>query len=595
MSITPIINSESAKKLKHISPFTIFVNDKGLKVIHVESEKLRHFIWNDISQQTLIKLSHLYDDDDNNPLTANQKLEIDRSAIFNIEYAIQQWLPWAQNSGFSESEIFRSVTSEFEPIVKEISNFFNALDDINDELMELYLTVFNNGHINFLGLMFALYKKENEIICVKHDNVVYAGIIKTVRLIPESMFFPKHINIELEVNCHNGKKLKPVRVSFPIIEFQGEESLSELGIIQLNSDVELYLTERGKKYFTLVSTPSYVQYTGNIIRKNWWSTKAFRSTGRAMVDINAMKKIDPNYSNYFGSSNSDDDERTKIIAESCSMEQLSTEQLLCMSPYVYGFSFSAKTWGEMKVDDVSDICFRDDAYNMLVLPQNIKDMLFSLVEINATSVGRDFIDGKGGGCIFLLAGSPGVGKTLTAEICSEVLRRPLYMVGVGELGTNVESLEENLRNILDIAISWNAVLLLDEADIFMEARDDFNIERNAMVGVFLRMLEYFQGTLFLTTNRAKSIDQAFYSRISLAIKYNDLGNEERKHIWTNVLSLYGLTNLDVDKLSIHDINGRQIKNVTRIVVALTSKSNEVPTTAHFEDVIQHVTQFNMLD
>ena len=41
------------------------------------------------------------------------------------------------------------------------------------------------------------------------------------------------------------------------------------------------------------------------------------------------------------------------------------------------------------------------------------------------------------------------------------------MVSVGELGTDVASLEENLRNILHISASWNAVLLIDEVDIFI--------------------------------------------------------------------------------------------------------------------------------
>jgi len=59
------------------------------------------------------------------------------------------------------------------------------------------------------------------------------------------------------------------------------------------------------------------------------------------------------------------------------------------------------------------------------------------------------------------------------------------------------------------------VLLLDEADIFMEQRSESDIKRNAMVGIFIRLLEYYQGILFLTTNRSGGLDQAFASRISV--------------------------------------------------------------------------------
>lgn len=50
---------------------------------------------------------------------------------------------------------------------------------------------------------------------------------------------------------------------------------------------------------------------------------------------------------------------------------------------------------------------------------------------------------------------------------------------------------------MDIAHSWGAVLLLDEADVFLEKRQHQDVHRNALVSIFLRLLEYFQGILFL--------------------------------------------------------------------------------------------------
>lgn len=67
----------------------------------------------------------------------------------------------------------------------------------------------------------------------------------------------------------------------------------------------------------------------------------------------------------------------------------------------------------------------------------------------------------------MLHGPPGTGKTLTAEGIAELLKRPLYMVSTGELGTRSDQLEIELNKILDVAHSWGAVLLLDEADVFL--------------------------------------------------------------------------------------------------------------------------------
>lgn len=77
------------------------------------------------------------------------------------------------------------------------------------------------------------------------------------------------------------------------------------------------------------------------------------------------------------------------------------------------------------------------------------------------------------------------------------------MASAGELGTDSRLLEGELQKILDICHAWGAILLLDEADVFLEKRNMHDIHRNALVSIFLRQLEYFQGILFLTTNRVE--------------------------------------------------------------------------------------------
>lgn len=54
--------------------------------------------------------------------------------------------------------------------------------------------------------------------------------------------------------------------------------------------------------------------------------------------------------------------------------------------------------------------------------------------------------------------------------------------------------------------------------------------------VWLRMLEYFEGILFLTTNRQDQFDEAFQSRIHLTIKLPELGHKERQGIWRALVS-----------------------------------------------------------
>jgi SpoVK/Ycf46/Vps4 family AAA+-type ATPase len=245
--------------------------------------------------------------------------------------------------------------------------------------------------------------------------------------------------------------------------------------------------------------------------------------------------------------------------------------------YVNGFSFVTKQWGKFAVANLNHINFRSEAYDQLVLDPEKKAMVRALVEDNSSGF-SDIISGKGGGCIFLLHGEPGTGKTLTAEAVSELLQRPLYSVSVGELGTDTASLEKNLRQILDVAQIWNAVILIDEADIFLEKRSTGDVMRNAMVGIFLRLLEYHQGVMFLTTNRVREFDTAFHSRISVAMRYNALTQAARESIWRNLLSAANVVGLDPAALATHDINGRQIKNTIRLAQSL-ARQEGVPVAA----------------
>lgn len=134
-----------------------------------------------------------------------------------------------------------------------------------------------------------------------------------------------------------------------------------------------------------------------------------------------------------------------------------------------------------------------------------------------------------------MLGPPGVGKTLTAESVAEEMRVPLFMMSAGDLGLDPRSVENKLQGILDMCTRWNAILLLDEADVFLEERSLHELERNKLVTIFLRVLEYYEGIMFLTTNRVQTFDAAFQSRIHISLEYKELDIKSRKSVWMNFL------------------------------------------------------------
>ncbi|KUJ11269.1 P-loop containing nucleoside triphosphate hydrolase protein [Mollisia scopiformis] len=285
------------------------------------------------------------------------------------------------------------------------------------------------------------------------------------------------------------------------------------------------------------------------------------------------------------------------------------EQLMICDHEVAGFSLAEKRWCWFDVDNIFEVEFNLTAFERLLLPQEQKDMIYSLVEVHTNSnlVFDDVIKGKGKGMVFLLHGVPGVGKTLTAESVADQTKRPLYTISSGELGVGTKAVEDNLKAALDLATTWNAIVLLDEADVFLEQRSMQDLDRNSLVSIFLRLMEYYEGILILTTNRIEAFDRAFKSRIHLAIKYHALSPAYRVNLWhafitstidadrtssDKLKNTYPwLTDTYLNEIGREDLNGRQIKNTVRTANALAVSAKVPLSPKHIETALKAMRMF----
>ena len=131
-------------------------------------------------------------------------------------------------------------------------------------------------------------------------------------------------------------------------------------------------------------------------------------------------------------------------------------------------------------------------------------------------------------------------------------------------------LENSLKEIGNLCQRWEALLLIDEADIFLESRNLSEITRNSIVGIFLKFLEYNKNTIFLTTNRLQTIDNAIKSRINLIVTYPQLNEKNRLDIWKKLLEDKNLIdkNNAVKELCKLELNGREISNILNLVMNL---------------------------
>lgn len=494
-------------------------------------------------------------------------------------------------------DIFSTEIREARECIKDGSITFEALGELYRHDTPVYSTEYLGGTPAVFYVVDSYYQEHRNITGVQKSFTWILEFVATMG---------SHVTVVSVTECLNawsGVRARP---------------LSHLAYVPLSRLEKSHLQERGESYTKYAAGGAkFLRYEGDSFFRHSrpsqqnnasLSGSAYNrlpSSGRVMIDVDrgallghhasqgldeptlAMIKLAERYRRWKNTSSKRGSSTDTLLLWETVPEEF---QLYCW-PALVGFSFSAKSWGHVLVSGLSHIEFNDKAFQELVLAEERKQLIRALVQYGNDHDIDDIVGGKQSGAIFLLHGPPGVGKTLTAEAVAELLRRPLYYVTMGELGLTPQEMEHRLSDVLDLCAEWNAITVLDEADVFLEQRSTSDLVRSSMVCVMLRLLEYHPGILFLTTNRVRSFDPAFESRVTVALRYESLDFEARIQIWENLLRRASLpisSEVILKKLGNHELNGRQIKGVVRLACAL-AKERSAP--ALTQDILDTTLQF----
>lgn len=248
-------------------------------------------------------------------------------------------------------------------------------------------------------------------------------------------------------------------------------------------------------------------------------------------------------------------------------------------PTVATFDMRRHVRLRLHVDQLERYVYTPSLGDKLVLPEDDRALVDILLENKSEFA--DIIAGKGGGAVVMCTGRPGLGKTLTAEIYAEVSARPLYTVQCSQLGTDPDALEDNLLKAFARAERWNAILLLDEADVYVAPRAN-DLTQNAIVGVFLRVLEYYKGVLFMTSNRPDLVDDAIASRCIARLTYAVPSVADQERIWAIQATQNDITlgPKEIHKIAVEhpELSGRDVKNLLKLAI-LVSRAQKKPINA----------------
>jgi hypothetical protein len=350
------------------------------------------------------------------------------------------------------------------------------------------------------------------LVYQKHDGHDQVYILKSAKI--EQATAGRVYKLECQYVDFDGTDFGYNKETINIKEFKGTKKIAKFEAYPLEffdgvEELRTRLTQRGAM-FEAYKEYRFVAYDGIALVKVQRGEQKMNVKSRIIIDAHSSSRYGnkpslelfetPEVAQDIASPSSpeDTDDDCVMLDENVGKKQepapvgmkpvpskdggvLTSEQRLVASATIRGYSLRDKKWGSFFIDSVQDITWNNDAFASLVAPQEQKDLILSFAESQAKSRDDfdDFIQGKGQGIIMLLAGPPGVGKTLTAESVAEAMKAPLYSIGAADLGSespgplfrsarrlqkrmlNEElgkpgQLENKLHDILEMCSKWNA-------------------------------------------------------------------------------------------------------------------------------------------
>ena len=349
-----------------------------------------------------------------------------------------------------------------------LARFFqDELDTIHSHWQE----ILDSGSVSFDSL--AVFLGEgSEVVTESADGFLQGGRVTDIEYIAMNARqggFLASWTITVQTVTSNGINFGPLSTKIQIADFSPKLiPIKELGIRPISADERRFLTERGKLYRNLAIGAHHKSYMGPILLPRDHRTKepsrTVRADGRIMVDIEHfhiqqtgnvptlnsrhLLMYERQHSRADQSSAFQDQNKGENMQRE-SDSALNDSDLWTTPPSIPAFSFRQHRFGICHIELMSDIVWRTEAWNQLVLPEVKKELIRALILqtrsqaevdrlerrrwketslMNTTSSTHgqisedaketdkelsnemDIVQGKGGGCTMLLHGKSGTGK-----------------------------------------------------------------------------------------------------------------------------------------------------------------------------------------
>ena len=517
-----------------------------------------------------------------------QEIGIENLKAFHINESEQQWHDKVEIQLINFNKTKLKKLKELIAQTKELKEKSKALDLINNHLEMIdnpcgKIKTVEMGAPAMIGyvVMSAGYR-----IYIKNPNnqKYYAYRVSGIYYHPPSYHDRRHVSLEIVYDQFGKRETKSI--GFYAEDLRGIDIIEAFDrkSIYIESDKFREKYDAEKSVFNEIHRNVGEQYILNGITTSDIPENTSRYSHRKFHSINHKAVIDifiEHYQNEYADSKTSSEQdkvdlglsfwkkQSKIynkIFDKNKYEKQNKHVEIPVSSDVIIFDLKRHMRLVCHTDFLTPYQYIEDLEDSLIIPKENKQLIKNLLNSNNEQF-HDIIRDKSGGLLVMLTGLPGVGKTLTAEVFAEIQKKPLYAVQSSQLGVEPVEIEKQLNLCFERSNRWNAVLLIDEADVYVHKRTT-DLKQNSVVGTFLRVLEYYPNILFMTSNRADIIDDAIISRCIIVMEYPQPSSDEQKQIW-NVLSKSLKCNITDDVITDiatkHDkLSGRDIKNILKL-------------------------------
>ncbi|KAF3009105.1 hypothetical protein E8E14_009766 [Neopestalotiopsis sp. 37M] len=413
-----------------------------------------------------------------------------------------------------------------------------------------------------------------------------------------------------------GTVLVPYRETFEISSFSRERPLEDMELIpdwfiRSVDPLNRKLIDRGWQYWNYRKTSFHREYRGDAWRQAPYNSRLvvivdYSTSSRCAQPDSAMNIRDSTSrcSVCIGKS-------LGLLSFKDSLDEVPTDSHLCINdmvapdfhygdcwtddehallfcpPKLWAFSLQFKTWNmiphhHLKEIEKQDAPFEEELYMDSVRKDSLREIVSSYFQSGRSNSDNQPTTRKDRGLKILLIGNSGTGKTFTAECLSRKFGVALYIVTTGDLGVEPNMFDQKLHETFTRAANWNAMVLLDDVDLYACERVGYNHEQSALLPTFMRRLEYSDCLTFISMISWNDADPALRSRIHLAISFPMFSFASQQEIWLrfikslpqNPASKRLLTTFVDDELDGLDegehknMNARQIKNCMDVALVL---------------------------